>query len=871
MRKPIIYLFVLVLLLGVPSGIRYLHFYGFEAAEREAPQEYQPANISQVPTPAASSFLDEPTVGKGFVLLDMGHRNNFELSDIAYLDGRLAARGFELINYQDGELAAALRQVSAFVVIAPMDPFSGEELQTVSDFVGRGGRLLLLGDPTRFNLLFNEEDVFDYSYTIETDEIPLNSLANEFDIIFKGDYLYNTFENEGNFRNIILPNTSISDHEMMAGLEKLVFYGAHSIQVGSSGTPLLTGDDNTWSSDTDRAGGLTLAASSADGRVLALGDLHFMMEPYYTVYDNGRFAAAIADFLTETADRQFVLADFPYFFQRDVNLIYTGSPELGPDAFDEIIALQEGFRSIGQTLNLAAEADEAHDTLYLGLYNQSEEVTKLLSSAGISLTIEPPLLTEAERAEVEDEADEPAADQTDTAESAEADEAVTPVQLIESAMGSVRMSGTTLILLDEQGDQRQLVLLAASNDGLENSIDRLLALLSVDAGYGLSDCLLQGRLALCPSDVPDEEVEAELDTGNAPEATEPEATPEPGTGDEDDADGAIPPEPSGDEVPGELQGSIAVGETIEGTIIEGEAHNWLFTGGPANIDVTVSSGEMDLVLQLYDPAGELMDTSDSGFSGESESLLGIEIPDDGEYLIQVRDFFEESGGYTLTVSAAETIGEATGAGVFIFADDDGEPLSSGYTSLEGWTELLGSTIPVTTWIASVDGPLEEDSLTGYDLVIWDSGDYRDESGFLNNDTVIMLDYLDTGGKLIIVGSSPTILGESELSTLVDIEVAGADSALLDGFEQGEIVELDQAYQAVTTDLFDPESDPQSTLLFVRGPDSSDSGSVMSVASFDESQPGQMTIVFLAPLSALPSGVQSRLVDNFMSWFGFGGG
>ena len=870
MRKPIIYLFVLVLLLGVPSGIRYLHFYGLEAAEREAPPDYQPENIGQVPTPAASSFVDKPAVGQGYVLLDMGHRNNFELAEIAYLDGRLAARGFELIQYQEGELAAALRQVSAFVVIAPLDPFTGEELQTVSDFVNRGGRLLLLGDPTRFNLLFNEEDVFDYSYTIETDEIPLNSLANEFDIIFKGDYLYNTLENEGNFRNIILPKSGIADHGMTAGLEKLVFYGAHSLQVGSSGIPLLIGDDNTWSSDTDRAGGLTLAASSADGRVLALGDLHFMMEPYYTVYDNGRFAAAIADFLTKTTDRQFVLTDFPFFFQRDVNLIYTGSPELGPDAFDEIIALQEGFRSIDKALSLAAEADEAHDTLYLGLYNQSGEVTQLLSSAGISLTIEPPLLTEAQMTELSEQAEEAAGDKTDTAEPDEPAEVVTPVQLIESAMGSVRMSGTTLVQLDQQGDQRQLLLLAASNDGLENSVYRLLALISGDAGYAFSDCLLQGSLALCPSNVPDEEVEAELDTGNAPEASQPEATAGPESGTEGEADGAIPPD-SGEDVPGELQGTIAVGETVEGTITDGAAHNWLFTGGPATIDITVSSDEMDLVLQIYDPAGELLDTADGGFSGESESLLGIEIPDDGEYLIQVRDFFEESGGYVLTVSEAESIGQASGAGVFIFADDDGEPLSSGYTSLESWTALLGSMLPVTTWIASVDGSLEEDSLTGYDLVIWDSGDYRDVSGFLNNDTVIMLDYLDAGGNLIIVGSSPTILGDSELSTLVDIEVVGTDSVLLDGFEQGEIIELDQAYQAVTTDLFDPESDPESTLLFVRGPNSSDSGNVVSVASFDESQPGQMTVVFLAPLSSLPGGVQSRLFDNFMGWFGLGGG
>ncbi|MCZ7671465.1 MAG: hypothetical protein M5U34_32190 [Chloroflexi bacterium] len=63
---------------------------------------YDPAQIAPVPTPASTLFVDEPEKGKGLVLLDEGHGNQFALGDISYLDGRLAARGYELLHYTGG-------------------------------------------------------------------------------------------------------------------------------------------------------------------------------------------------------------------------------------------------------------------------------------------------------------------------------------------------------------------------------------------------------------------------------------------------------------------------------------------------------------------------------------------------------------------------------------------------------------------------------------------------------------------------------------------------------------------------------------------------------------------------------------------------
>lgn len=870
MRKGILYLLIFLVLLVAPTGIRYLNYYDLGGSQRQTPPQYDPGNVPDVPTPASAAFEDDPQSGEGFVLLDEAHGNDFTVDEIGYLDGRLAARGYELLYYTGGDLSLALRTVSAFVVITPQDNFDRDEIQALANFVARGGRLLLVGDPTRFTVDV-QEDEFGFTVQIENDDIPLNTLANQFGIIFKGDYLYNTVENEGNFRNIILENSGFAENSLTDGLQQLVFYGSHSLQVGPESEPVITADDNTWSSATDRPGGLVLAATSHQDRVLALGDVHFLTAPYYTVHDNAQFIARVADFLT-SSERTFVLSDFPYFLGEAVDLVYTGAPELGPDAFDEIIALQDALRAVDRTLSLAAEPQAGQDAIYLGLYNQSAEIASMLEARDISLVIDPPILTEEEMAAADDETAEETEDEDEEA-------GTEAVRLVQSGLGNVQMSGTSLVLLDESNGRRSLVVLAASSEGLENTVNRLLDLIPIDADYALADCLLQSGLALCPTGVADEEVEAELLSGGAPEVDKEEA--EEGEAEEEEAEEAEE-EPADREIPeAASQGTIAIDDSIESETAEDEIHAWTFNEGPATIDIVVESGDdFDAVLELYDPDDEFIDASDSGFTGDSESLTGVEIPDDGDYTIIVYDFFNDGGSYTLSVTLSEEgeeeeeeeeDGEETaGDAVFIFADDDGEALADGFTSADALAALLQDEYEVTVWVASEDGPLEAEALEGQNLIIWDSGDYQDESGFLNEDSSIIFDHLSEGGNLFINGTSPTVLGEVELASLSDLEVTGDDPVLLDGLAEGEIIALDQAYDALVFATADLEDD--NIPLFWRGPESEESGSVAGFASmFEENGNEQRTILLFAPFVALPDDVQETFLSNTMTWFGLGNG
>ncbi len=887
MRRGLIFLIVFVLLLIGPTAVRYLQHYRLGGGDRTIPAAYDVAAVVEsVPTPRAASFVDEPEMFGGMVLLDQSHDNAFTLDEISYLDGRLAARGVDLISYTGGDLATALRAANAFVVITPLESFSGAEVQAVEDFVRRGGNLLLLGDPTRYSIVV-EEDLFTFNVFVESDKIPLNSLANSFDIIFNGDYLYNTIENEGNFRNIIVNEAGFTTSPLTADLASVVLYGSHSLQVGSRAEVLLAGDDNTWSSATDRPGGLSLAATAVDGNVLAIGDIQFLMEPYYTVEDNAQFIAQIADFLASPIERDYSVADFPYFFAPEVDLVYTGGPQLGPNAFDEIITLQASLREADKTLSLTTLEAQSGDAIYLGLYNQADDVAELLADAGITLTINPAILTEAETAALaaEDEVGEETAVEEETAaeETEETPDEAPFQRLIQSELGSVQMSGTALILLDEGANGRSLVVLAASQEGLENSISRLLDLIPLDADYALADCLLQDNLALCPTNVSDEEVEAELLTGGDLAAAEEEddadaADEEDDAGDEEEEEEID--EPVGEEIEATDQGSIGLGDSIEGALPEGEAYSWTFSDGPAVIDITVvSSDDLDAVLQLFDANNNLIASADSGFSGDAETIVAADIPDDDEYTIVVKDFYDDGGEFVLTVSESSEApaedddddegdsGSSEDVTVFLFIDDDGDPIGDGFTS-QAELEALLADYTVETWVTTEDGPLTSEALETADLLIWDSGDYLNPDGFLDEDTLIVYDYIESGRPLLVMGSSPTIFGDIGLSELSDVEFAGEDEVLLEGFAVGDVLTLDDTYEVVFADFLVEDLEPGSVAFLLQGPTSADAGNIIGLAAIDDINNDQRSVFLLMPFSVLPEDVQAQLLSNMLAWLGF---
>lgn len=510
LKKVALYLLLALVLLALPPLARWLYYYE---------GRYQPGQVPHpdlstigVQTPEIAPFADRFTaVEPGVILLDQAHDNRFTLNELNLLQARLAARGQRLeVLKEAGDLAARLRYARALVVISPGQDWQADEIQQVQEFVDKGGRLLLVTDPTRFSIEFDDPD----TPILDPDVPHINDLAARFGLIFQPDYLYNTVVHEGNFRNIRL--TDFARHELTAGLNQVVFYAAHSII--SEEMALITADGETRSSSSERAGRLAVAVLAADEAVLALGDLTFMTEPYNAVYDNDRLIAHVADFLSG-AQRRYELADFPLFFADQVDLVYSGDPLLDSDLLPAGSSLQTLLADLGKRLTVREQEEIAHDTLFLGLYEEAAEVQPYLTAAEVTLLITPTQAAEKEATATPAPPLRPTATpSTAITASLTVTPALTPAPTatlsltttaalsptvrsrieIES-LGQMVPTGTALLLLQTAGERHVLVILADTQTGLANAIQRL-------TEGNLQDCLIQETesptktvVALCPT------------------------------------------------------------------------------------------------------------------------------------------------------------------------------------------------------------------------------------------------------------------------------------------------------------------------------------------------------------------------------------
>lgn len=218
---------------------------------------------------------DSYTAGSGTVLIDVSHKTNFNAGELNLLLSRIIARGYRIEYFKDSSnLTKNLSGSTSFVVISPASSFSTADVKSVKRFVEGGGRLLMLSDPIK--------------------ESEINSLASEFGILFWNDYLYNMKENDGNFRYIYL--TDFTENNITKGLRRIVFYTSGSV----FGNGIIFTDNDTYSSSRGEKGRYSVAVIAEDSRVLAIGDVTFLSEPY-NVMDNNRLIYNLADFLAPPA------------------------------------------------------------------------------------------------------------------------------------------------------------------------------------------------------------------------------------------------------------------------------------------------------------------------------------------------------------------------------------------------------------------------------------------------------------------------------------------------------------------------------------------------------------------------------------------
>ena len=346
------------------------YFFFYRGGYQAPPTVKIPFEEITAPSSSLGAFAEVPPIRSGVLLLDLVHSNNFEEAELGSLMSRLEDRGYtiDLLGERDHKdfpppdvtqrlalLDEKLRGANSFAVILPDDSYATQEVDIVERFVKKGGRLLLIADPTR------DHDI--------------NSLANRFGIAFQSDYLYNTVEYDLNFQDIFIRD--FRPDEITRGLSQIALYTAGSIK--SFGGGLAYTDANTRSSMVERAESFFPLVKGRDGNVVAISDLTFMIPPQNSILDNDKLVSNLADFLTG-GDRRFELADFPHFFDADIDILLGRASLLG-------VATE--LKSLLSTFQLRSDIrgveDLRSETIYLGLFEDSPNVVQYLDVAGIQV------------------------------------------------------------------------------------------------------------------------------------------------------------------------------------------------------------------------------------------------------------------------------------------------------------------------------------------------------------------------------------------------------------------------------------------------------------------------------------------------------
>lgn len=778
-------------LLILPLVSRRLYFYK---------GEYEPGEVSrpdlraiEASAPEMEPFVDRYTsLAPGTILVDGAHSNRFDMAELSVLQARLAARGqrLEVVEEVDG-LLQRLRYAQALVVISPGENWTPDELQRVEDFVEKGGRLLLVADPTRFEI--------DWDFLVLDSDVPhINDLAARFGLLFQRGYLYNTVENEGNFRNIKL--SEFGSHELTEGLRQVVFYAAGSIV--SEAQALIVAGGETRSSGSERTDALAVAVLAADEAVLALGDLTFLTEPYNGVYDNDRFVANIADFLTG-GQRKYDLADFPLFFGNQVSLVYTGDPLLDSDLLSGSSDLQALFESVDKELQVLEEEDEALDTLFLGLYQENEEVESYLEAAQVTILITPTEQISSVDSVVGDEAAESEAKPspkpeisptlvptepltitaaiTVTPELTTTPEATTTIMAsngeeisvtlevspslqnrveIES-FGEMVLTGTAMLVLQTDGERQVLVVLADTETGLESATQRL-------TEGDLEGCLVRET-----------------------------ATPT----------------------------STAVVLCPTGEVGRGEG-----TGG-------WQEPELEPVPPAPSPSAPITDTIEP-------------VTDTNEVL-------------TDTVEPQEPVSEPGGS-VVVVSMDKGEGRYDSMTGADAFASVLAPRYTVTVWSVASDGAPDGIALLDYDVVIWAFGDFDLEEALGEDEADALITVMFSGVPFIMSGA---FVGGTELEAVQrDLQVSDVEHPLTGGFQAGEVIAFitPPSGSEYETSVFEDLAEGEGTAVLLRGPASDSPGAPSVVVQVDEFTEARIGWIGF-PFYLLPQEAQGRLALNMVEW------
>lgn len=273
---------------------------------------YSVDNLIPERAPADGEVAVDQRDETGVVLVDIAHRNRMSQDEIKPLLSAITTAGYQIDLLEgDDDFDRSLTRADAFIVIDPSDGYTDEEVTRVAAFVNRGGRLLLVGEPTTLELA-------GFGTTLRVNR--LTPLSSQFGFEFGEAHLFNMHTNDGNHLNVFVEPAT--NHRLTRGVSRAAFYTTTAITV-REGQPLLVASESTRSSRTDQTG--TYPVAAVNGDVLALADGSFLRRGNFNIDDNEQLLGNIVRFLV-SGEKQRTLDGYPTFVGAEPTIGYTGAP-----------------------------------------------------------------------------------------------------------------------------------------------------------------------------------------------------------------------------------------------------------------------------------------------------------------------------------------------------------------------------------------------------------------------------------------------------------------------------------------------------------------------------------------------------------------
>lgn len=276
---------VLAFVIGIAGAAVVLPDAGLSSAETQTNPAFMPGATVATPLPNGGELDPSVAAGDqdGVVLIDRGHSNGVGRSELRPLvDGFVAVGQTVRFHESNDDLDDQLAEATAFVTMTPGDEFERDEVDAVTDFTDRGGRVFIVGEPDRIQA----QGPF-----AQRRSDALTTLGGAFDISFDTRYLYNMGTNDGNYKNVI---AAPSPDAGLEGVNRTAVYTGTAV-TAPSGTELLVSTEGTHLSDGGPAGRYPIAVETENA--IALGDRDMLRDSRYTVADNEVFIAHVVEFL----------------------------------------------------------------------------------------------------------------------------------------------------------------------------------------------------------------------------------------------------------------------------------------------------------------------------------------------------------------------------------------------------------------------------------------------------------------------------------------------------------------------------------------------------------------------------------------------